>query len=81
MSAVERIDSDVLQDFAFRADIAVLLGYVSELVDAIEISPPIGIFFHPDVSRDAALIEPWQQFAVAIGGIIKTKAFRWRRKK
>jgi len=38
--AVARIDSDVLQDFAFRADIAVLLGYVGELVDATEISRP-----------------------------------------
>ena len=57
VSAVERIDSDVLQDFAFRADIAVLLGYVSELVDAIEIRRPIRIFFHPDVRSDAVLIK------------------------
>jgi len=58
--AVARIDSDVLQDFAFRADIAVLLGYVGELVDAIEISRPIGIFFNPDVGSDTTFIKPLQ---------------------
>ena len=31
VGAVARIDSDVLQDFAFRADIAVLFGSVGEL--------------------------------------------------
>jgi hypothetical protein len=58
--AVARIDSDVLQDFAFRAEIAVLLGYVGELLDAIEISRPIGIFFHPDVRSDTTFIKPLQ---------------------
>src|SRR5436190_17825344 len=60
VGAVARIDSGVLQDFAFRAEIAVLLGYVGELLDAIEISRPIGIFFHPDVSSDAAVVQPLQ---------------------
>ena len=69
VSAVARIDADVLQEFAFRAEIAVLLGHVGELVDAIEIGRPIGIFFHPDVRSDTALIQPLQQFAVAVGGI------------
>ena len=30
---------------------------------------PLGFSFHPDVTRDAALIQPLQQFAVAVGGI------------
>src|SRR6266568_8153302 len=47
VGAVARIDSDVLQDFAFGTEIAVLLGYVGELLDAIEISRPIGIFLSP----------------------------------
>jgi len=68
MGMVALIDSVVFQDFAFRTDIAVLLRHVSELVDAIEISRlPVRIFFHPDVTCDAALIEPLQQFAVAVG--------------
>jgi len=58
VSAVERIDADVFQRLAFWADLAVLLGHVGELVDALEIRRPIGIFFHQDVSRDAALIDP-----------------------
>ena len=58
------------QDFAFRAEIAVLLRHVGERVDALEISRlPIRIFFHRDVTCDAPLIEPLQQFAVALGGI------------
>ena len=69
VSAVARIDADVFQRLAFWADIAVLFGHVGELVDAIEIRRPIRIFLHPDVSRDAALIEPLQQFAVAVAGI------------
>ena len=60
VSAVERIDPDVLQEFALRAEIAVLLGQVGELVDAIEISLRSWIFLDPDVSRDAALLEPLQ---------------------
>jgi len=38
MCVVALIDSGVFQDFAFRADISVLLRHVGELVDAIEIS-------------------------------------------
>src|SRR6185437_16996470 len=66
MSAVARIDSDVLQGLAFRADVVVLLGYVGELFDPIEISRTIGIFFHPNVRSDAALIEPLQKLTVAV---------------
>jgi len=69
MGVVEGIDSDILQWFAFRADIGVLLGHVGELINAIETSRPIGIFFYPDVSRDATLLEPLQKFAVSVGGI------------
>src|SRR5215469_8655249 len=69
VSAIAWIDAHVFQGLALRADIAVLLGQVSELVDAIEIARPIGIFFHPDVRSDAAVIQPLQQFAVAVGGI------------
>jgi hypothetical protein len=43
MRAVERIDADVFQRLAFWADIAILLGPVGELLDAIEISRPIGV--------------------------------------
>ena len=68
VSAVEGIDPDVLQEFALRAEIAVLLGQVGELVDAIEVGRRSGIFLDPDVRRDATLIEPLQQFAVAVGG-------------
>src|SRR5271154_5424024 len=53
------------------AEIAVLLGHVGELVDAIQIRRPIGIFFHPDVSSDAALIQPLQQFTIAVGSICR----------
>jgi hypothetical protein len=35
MCVVALIDSGVFQDFAFRADITVLLRHVGELVDAI----------------------------------------------
>src|SRR5215469_11544955 len=69
VGAVACIDSDILQDFPFRADIAVLLGYVAELFDAIKIRRPIRVFFYPDIRSDAAVIEPLQQFAVAVGGI------------
>ena len=41
MSAVARIDSDVFQRFALRAYVVVLLGYVGELLDGIEITRPI----------------------------------------
>jgi len=41
MCVVALIDSGVFQDFAFRADIAVLLGQVGELVDATEIRRPL----------------------------------------
>jgi hypothetical protein len=37
MGVVALIDSGVFQDFAFGAEIAVLLGRVGELIDAIEI--------------------------------------------
>src|SRR5580765_8912243 len=70
MCVVPLIDSGVFQDFAFRADITVLLGHVGELVDAIQISTlPIAIFFHPHVTYDAAVLEPLQKFPVAVGGI------------
>ena len=69
MRAVERIDANVFQRLAFWADIAILLRPVGELLDVIEISRPIGIFFHADISRDAAVVEPLQKFAVAVGGI------------
>jgi hypothetical protein len=70
IGVVAFIDSGVFQDLPFRADIAVLLRHVDELIDALEIiTLPIAIFFHPDVSCDAAVVEPLQQFAVAVGGI------------
>jgi hypothetical protein len=70
MCVIALVDSGVFQDFAFRADIAVLLRHVGELVDAIEISwLPVRIFFHPHVTCDAAVVEPLQQFAVALGGV------------
>ena len=57
MCVVAFIDSVVFQDFAFRADVAVLLRHVGELVDAIEIiTLPIAIFFHPHVTCDAAVM-------------------------
>ena len=45
MGVVALMDADVFQDFAFRADIAVLRRHVGELVDAIEIRRPIGFYF------------------------------------
>ena len=69
MSAVALIDADVFQEFAFRAEIAVLLGHVGELVDAVKVRRRSGIFLYPDVSSDATFIEPLQQFAVAVGGV------------
>jgi hypothetical protein len=69
VNGVERIDSDVLQEFALRTEIAALLGNVGELVDAIEVCRRSRIFSYPDVSRNAAFLEPLQQFAVAVGGI------------
>jgi len=70
MCVVVLIDSGVFQDFAFRADITVLLRHVGELVDAIQVRRlPLGIFFHPNVTCDAALIEPLQHFPIAVGGI------------
>src|SRR5215475_12249933 len=70
MGVVALIDSVVFQDFSFGADKAVLLRHVSEPIDTIEISRlPLRVFFYPDVTCDAALIEPLQQFAVAVGGI------------
>src|ERR1041385_4151940 len=71
MSAVARIDSDIFQGLAFRADVVVLLGYVGELLYSIEITRPIGIFFHPDIRSDAAFIEPLQKLAVAVGVICR----------
>ena len=56
MCVVVLVNSGVLQNFAFRADITVLLRHVGELVDAIQISRlPLRIFFHPNVTGDAAL--------------------------
>ena len=69
VSAVALVDTGVFQEFALRAEIAILLGHVAEPVDAIEVSRRRGILFHPDVSSDAALIEPLQQFTVAVGSI------------
>src|SRR5579863_7152849 len=70
MCVVVLIDSGVFQNFAFRADITVLLRHVGELVDAIQVRRlPLGIFFHPNVTCDAALIEPLQHFPIAVGGI------------
>src|SRR6185437_11754990 len=66
VSAVARIDPDVFQGLAFRADVVVLLGYVGKLRGAIEISRPIGVLFHPDVRSDAAFIEPLQKLTVAV---------------
>jgi len=57
--AVARIDSDVLQDFAFRADIEVLLGYVGELVDAVEISRPIWRTHRQGWSVSSELTSAW----------------------
>jgi hypothetical protein len=31
------MDADLFQEFAFRAEIAVLLGHVGELVDAVKV--------------------------------------------
>src|SRR5690348_12416070 len=75
MSAVARIDSDVLQGLAFRADVVVLLGYVGELFDPIEISRTIGIFFYPNVRSDAALIEPLQKLTVAVS-VVRRQSLR-----
>src|SRR6185503_13649579 len=71
MSAVVQTDPHVFQGLAFRADVIVLLGYVGELLDAIETTRPIGIFFHPDVRSDAAFIEPLQKLPIAVGGICR----------
>jgi hypothetical protein len=75
MSVIALIDSDVFQGLAFWTDVVVLLGYVGELLDAIEITRPIGIFFYPDVRSNAALIEPLQNFTVTIG-VIRRQSLR-----
>ena len=69
VSAVALIDAGVFQEFAFWAEIAILFGHVGKLVDAIEVRRRSRIFFYPDVSSDATLIEPLQKFAVAVGRI------------
>jgi hypothetical protein len=68
VGAVARIDSDVLQDFAFRAEIAVLLGHVGELLDAIEIS-------RPTLSFDAGTELLWRN---DVGSYVAASAYRVR---
>ena len=67
MGPVQRIDTHVLQLLAFRTDIAVLFRQVGELLDPIEIALPQRIFFDPDIRGDTAIVEPLQQFTVAVG--------------
>jgi len=55
MGVLALIDSGIFQNFAFGAEIAILLGHVSEPIDAIEISRTVGIFFHPDIGSDTAV--------------------------
>src|SRR5262249_55533491 len=61
VSAVSRADADVFQRLAFWADIAVLLGQVGELVDAIEIVRlPFSFFFHWNKGSNPAFIDHLQ---------------------
>ena len=67
MHAVEFVDADVLQGLAFGTDVTVLLRNVGKLLDSVQITGWRWTFFHADVRRNSAIVEPLQQFAISVG--------------
>src|SRR5437773_2809436 len=63
------VNTHVVQWLACGAQIAVFFRHVRELLDPVSIRGRVRTFLHPNVRRNPTIIEPLQQFAVALGGV------------